>query len=839
MATSIAGATILQDIKYAARLLRLNRGFTATAVLSLALGIAANTSVFTLVDQVLLRLLPVENPSQLVQFRMEGGRVGSQSGDGLHTFSYPLYAALRDRNTVFSGVTGQSPARVSMMSGERSEMLDTAWVAGNFFQTLGVRPHIGRVLTMEDDQPGSSNPVVVIQYDYWRTRFAGRPEVVGSTIRLNGAPFTVAGVAAPEFGGTNAGLLTQLWAPITSQMAISPEFREDLQNERYAWFYLFARLKPGVSIERAQAAMSVLYDQRKQEELNNPFFVKFPDTRQRFLRQTLSLIPAGRGFSQIRRSFERPLLVLQWLVAVVLLIACTNVANLLLARSAARQREIAIRVAMGASRAQIIRQLFLESGILALAGGASGLVLSIWLTRVLVRFLPYDPSSIALSPAPDTRVLLFTTAVTLATAIVFGLIPAFRGSAVPASSTLKAEAGSVTGGRGHVRLRKVFVGLQVALSSMLLIGAGLFVRTLDNLRKVNIGFDTENVVMFGVRPATQYEDARKRYVFRALMDGLATVPGVKAVGANSTRLLTGGRWDGEVTIPGVQTKDGNVPSTFFNAVTPGYFDALGIPIRMGRDFSWRDWGGARKLALVNETLMNEYLDGKSPVGRLLGQGRSATADTEIIGVFASARYHDLRGEIPRQTFVNLDSRIHNLGSVTVYARIQGDPRAVLAMLRERVRQVDSNLVIFDMRTMDEQVNLQLANERMLSFLSGGFALLATALAVIGLHGVLAFVVTRRTREIGIRMALGASRGTVVAMIMREMLAVILAGLAAGVAGAYWSGRYVETQLFGVKSLDVPVFAISVGALLAASLLASLAPARRASRISPTQALRCE
>ena len=435
--------------------------------------------------------------------------------------------------------------------------------------------------------------------------------------------------------------------------------------------------------------------------------------------------------------------------------------------------------------------------------------------------------------------LFFTTTVTLATAIVFGLIPAFRGSAVPASTTLKDAAGSVTGGQGHVRLRKVFVGLQVSLSTLLLIGAGLFVRTLDNLRKVDLGFNTENVAMFGVRPATQYDDARKRYVFRALMESLATVPGVKAVGANSARLLTGGRWDSQISIPGVEGKDGNVPWSFFNAVTPGYFDALGIPIKMGRDFSWRDWGGNRKLGLVNEALVKEYLDGNNPVGRQMGQGRSAPADIEIIGVFGDARYHDLRGEIPRQTFVNLDSRIRGVGSVTVYARIQGNPRRALSMLREQVRRVDSNLVVFDMRTMNEQLNMQLANERMLSFLSCGFALLATILAVVGLHGVLAFAVTRRTREIGIRMALGAGRSTVIGMVIREMLAVILAGLAAGAAGAYLSGRYVETQLFGVKSLDGLVFAISIGTLLVASLAASLAPALRASRISPTRALHYE
>ncbi len=695
------------------------------------------------------------------------------------------------------------------------------------------------MLTAEDDKLGGGSPVVVLQYDFWQSRFAGRREIVGSTVRLNGAPFTVVGVAVPEFGGTNAGLLTQLWVPITAKAALAPDLRNDLENERYAWFYLFARLKHGVTQQQAQSAIHVLYDQRKQEEIKGEFFLKFPDTRERFLRQTISLIPADRGLSSLRRGFERPLIVLQWLVGAVLLIACTNVANLLLARAAARQREIAIRAALGASRAQIVRQLLVESTILASAGGAAGLFLSTWLTRGLVRFLPYDPATLSLSTTADIRILLFTAAVTLTTAFLFGLLPAFRGSRVAASSTLKEEAGAVTGGHGHVRLRKAFVGLQVALSSMLLIGAGLFVRTLDNLRKVDLGFHTQNVAMFGVRPATHYDDARKLRMFRSLMERLANVPGVKAVGANSTRLLMGGRWDSQISIPGVEMRDGNAPWSFFNAVTPGYFDALGIPVKMGRDFSWRDWGGSRKLCLVNEALVKEYLAGANPVGWQMAQGRAVPPDTEIIGVFGNARYHDLRGEIPRQTFVNLDGRIGRVGSVTVYARIQGDPRRIMPALREEVRRVDSNLVVFDMRTLDEQLNMRLANERMLSFLSGGFALLATILAVVGLHGVLAFVVTRRTRELGIRMALGAGQGAVVWLVVREMLAVILLGLAAGVAAAYLCGSYVETQLFGVKALDGPVFALSVSTLLSASLVASLAPAWRASRISLVRALRYE
>ena len=827
------------DLKYGLRLLRAQPGFAATAIFSLALGIAANTAIFTLVDQVVLRFLPVDNPRELVQFRMEGGRLGSQNGDGLHTFSYPLYTAVRDDNAVFSGVTGQYPYRLSMVGEDRAEMVDFGWVAGNFFQVLGVRPYIGRVLNAEDDKPGNGNPVVVLQYDFWRNRFAGRRDIIGSTIRLNGAPFTVAGVASPDFGGTNAGLITQVWAAINASITISPDMRDDLKNERYAWFYIFARLKPGVTIDQAQAAMRVFYDHRKQEEVKGVFFQKFPDTKDRFLRQTLSLIPASRGMSSLRSTFERPLIVLQWLVGVVLLIACTNVANLLLARSAARQREVAIRTALGAGRGQIIRQMFVEALILAGAGGVAGLLLSVWLTQGLVRFLPYDPSLLSLSATPDARILLFTTAVTLATALVFGLAPAFRGSDVPASATLKEEAGSVTGGHGHVRLRKTFVGLQMALSSLLLIGAGLFVRTLDNLRKVDLGFNVENVAMFGVRPATQYDDARKLQVFRTLLESLAAVPGVKSVGANNTRLLTGGRWDTQISIPGVAIENGQIPWSFFNAVTPGYFEALGIPVKMGRDFSWRDWGASRKLCLVNEALVKDYLGGANPVGRKMGQGRAVTPDTEIIGVFGNARYHDVRGEVPRQTFLNLDGRIDRVSSLNVYARMQGDPRRIMPLLRDEVRRVDSNLVVYDMRTMDDQLNMRIANERMLSVLSGGFALLAAILAVVGLHGVLAFVVTRRTREIGIRIALGAGQGKVLWMVMREMVTVIVSGLALGVAAAYLCGNYVETQLFGVKAVDGPVFAISVATLLMASLAASLVPAWRASRISPVRALRYE
>jgi predicted permease len=656
---------------------------------------------------------------------------------------------------------------------------------------------------------------------------------------LNGTPFTVVGIADPRFEGTDSGIPTNLWVPVMMKPAITPTW-DELDNERYAWFYLFGRLKPGVTRDEAQASMRVLYRQRQQEELQGPMFRQFPDQRERFLKQSFSLIPASRGMSNLRERFERPLVVLQWLVALVLLIACANVASLLLARAAARRREIAIRVALGAPRARIVRQLLLESLVLAVLGGAAGLVISLWLGATLVRFLPFDPANLSLGATPDLRMLLFTAGITLLTALVFGLAPALRASRVSPGVTLKDETGAVASGHGHVRLRKGLVGLQVGLSTVLLVGAGLFVRTLQNLRSVELGFETEQVVTFGVQPATVYDEGRKRQVFRTLLESLAAVPGVKAVGANRSRLMTGGRWDSGVTIPGVEPRNGENPWSFFNAVTPGYFDALGIRIKAGRDFSWNDWGAAQERCLVNEALVSEYLQGQSPVGRLMAQGRAATPDMEIIGVFANARYENVRGQIPRQTFVSLGgSRMRTTSGINVYARTDRDPRQLMPRLRQEVRRVDANLVVSDMRTLRDQVELRLSSERMLFFLSTGFALLATLLAVVGLYGVLDFIVTRRTREIGIRIALGALRRSVIRLVLRETLLLFVTGIAAGVAAALAGARLVESQLFGVEARDPLVFVASACALLAATLAAGFVPAWRAARIDPVRALRHE
>jgi predicted permease len=828
----------MQEVRLALRTLRKAPLFTGIAVLSLALGIGANTAMFTLVDQILLRLLPVRDARELVQLRIEGGRFGNNNGDGIGTFSHPLYLALRDRNTVLTGLTGQQVTQLGLSSGDRSDAVSAGLVAGNFFDVLGLTPHLGRLLTVEDDKVKGAHPVAVLQYDFWQQRFAGDPKVVGSTIRLNGTPFTVVGVAPAGFVGTDSTTLTRMWVPVMMRQTLTPT-ADDLENERSAWFYLFGRLKPGVSREQAEAHFKTIYAARQQEELQGEFFAKFPDNKERFLKQTFRVMPASRGDSNIRSRFEQPLIVLECLVGLVLLIACANVANLLLARAAARQKEIAIRTALGATRGQIVKQLLLESLLLAVAGGLAGLALSVVLARALLRFLPFDPANIALSTSPDLRILGFSAAITLATAFLFGLVPALQASRPSPASTLKAEAGSVTGGHGHVRLRKTLVGVQVGLATVLLIGAGLFVRTLHELRRVNLGLRSENVIMMGVRPAVMFDEARKRQVFRTLIESLGTVPGVKAVGANSTRLFMGGRWDSQVTIPGVGWQDGRPPWSYFNAVTPGYFEALGIPVKAGRDFNWNDWGAAEERALVNEKLVEDYLKGESPVGRRMAQGRDATPNIEILGVFGNANYDNVRGTIPRQTFLSMGAgnRIRGINAIVVYARTDRDPRTVMPALRAQVRQVDADLVVSDMRTLDDQLNFRLSNERMLSFLAAGFAVLATVLAVVGLYGVLAFVVTRRTREIGIRMALGADRSRVVRLVMNEMLALFVFGVAAGVFAGTASSRYVESQLFGVHANDPVVFTVSAFALLAAALAAGFVPAYRASQIDPIRALR--
>ena len=829
---------VLQDLRYGFRQLRRRPGFAVAAITSLALGIGANTAIFTLVDQILLRLLPVHNPRELVLLRLDGVRPGGNWGDGEHTFPYPTYLALRDQNTVFAGLTGQRIEGASLIDDRSAAVVTVAMVAGNYFDVLGVRPHLGRLLTPDDDVHLNGHPVAVLQYDFWQSQYQSRQSVIGEAIRLNGAPFTVVGIAAPGFEGTDVGRPPKIFVPLVMQPAIAPN-NPRLDDERAAWFYPFARLKPGLTRAQAEAAMKVLYRQRQNVELGQSYFGRYPEMRERFLRQTFSLEPGDRGLSGVRSRFEGPLILLEWLAAAVLLIACANIAGLLLARGAASQRDLAIRRAIGASRVRIVRQLFTESLLLAAVSAALALFLSSWLTRLLIALLAATMGDLSLSATPDARILAFTAAVTILTAVLFGLLPAWQNSRVSPVGTLREESGAIAGGRMHTRVRKVFVALQIGLSAVLLLGAGLFIRSLDNLHRVDLGLDSTNVITFLARPAVPYDTARKIQVYGDLIKGLAAVPGVVAVGANRTPLFTGSRTDGSLTIAGRTNGNETEPFTFFNAVTPGYFEALRIPVKAGTAFDWRDWGTGKRLAVVNEALTGTYFAGTPPLDRMVGQGSRVATDVRVIGVFGDARYHDVRGEIPPQTFFNLDSVLERVSRIGVYARVSADPRQMMPRLRDEVRRIDPNMVIAEMRTLDEQIASRMSNERMLSFLSIGFALLATLLAVVGVHGVLVFQIARRTREIGVRMALGAGRGLIVGLIAREMALVVVTGLTAGVAIAWLSGRYIESQLFELKADDPLVFAVAVAALIGAAALATLIPALRASRMNVVQALRYE
>jgi putative ABC transport system permease protein len=829
---------ILQDLRYGLRQLWRRPGFALAAIVSLALGIGANTAIFTLVDQIVLRLLPVEKPHELVRLRLDGVRPGGNWGDGTHTFPYPTFIALRDRNTVFSGVTGRRVELVSLLDDERSAAVSVALVAGNYFEVLGVRSELGRLLTPDDDRESNGQPVAVLQHDFWQSQYQGRRGVIGESIRLNGKPFTVVGVAAAGFEGTDVGVPTKIFVPVSMMPTIVPN-NPSLQDERAAWFYPFARLKPAVTIAQAEAAMKVLYRQRQQEELGQAYFSRLPETRNEFLEQRFTLEPGDRGDSGLRSRFEQPLTVLGWLAAAVLLIACANIAGLLLARGAAGQRDLAIRRAIGASRGRIVGQLFAESVLLAVISAIAALFLASWLTRFLIAWIPSSTGDLSLSATPDLRVIIFTIVVAGGTAVLFGLLPAWQNSRTGPADTLREQSGAIAGGRTHLRIRKLFIGLQVGLSAVLLLGAGLFVRSLDNLRRVELGLQSDHVITSLACQAVPHDNARKAQAYRGLLEGLATVPGVRAVGANRTPLFTGGRTDGPITIAGQAGTGTEFPFTFFNAVTPGYFETLGIPLRGGAPFTWRDWGTGKRLAFVNETLTATAFPGASPIGRLIGSGTRSETNVEIVGIFGDARYHDVRGPIPPQTFFNLDSVLDRVSRIAVYVRVARDERQMMHVLPGEIRRIDPNILVSDLRTLDDQINTRMSNERMLSFLSIGFAVLATILAIVGVHGVLVFQVARRTREIGVRMALGAGRAGIVRLVASEMALLILAGLAAGVAVAYGGGRYVQSQLFGLDADDPLVFGAAVGILLVSAAVATLMPALRASRIEVVRALRCE
>ena len=766
------------------------------------------------------------------------------------TFSYPMYTDLRDRNDVFDGLVGRFGASATLTQRGQAERVDVEMVSGNTFDVLGVSPVLGRAFTPDDDRTASAHPVVILSYHYWQRRFSSAPAVLNQVVTLNSTPMTIVGVAPPGFAGVAATQSPDLFVPMMMKAELTPTWN-DLDNRRSRWVNIIGRLKPGLTAEAAKARLDVVYQQINEFELQEvPAFASgTPNFKERFRAKKLTLHPAGQGLSDLRQGVKTPLFVLMAMVGLVLLIACANVANLLLSRATARQKEIAVRLALGAGRSRLIRQTLTESLVLAIGGGVVGLVMSIWVGDVLLSVMPFESFTRSLSTSPDLRVGVFTAVLALLTAVVFGLIPALQASKPQLNRTLREEAGSLSGGTHHARFRKGLVVAQVALSMLLIAGAGLFARSLYNLKNLDTGFNADNLITFHVDPALNgYDQGRIKRFYDDLLRDVRQIPGVQSASIAQVAALTGSASSRTVQVQGYEPKPEENLNPWTNEVAPDYFRTLGMPLVMGREFNERDIDGAPLVAIVNESFATVFLsERESDRPPRLASVRSTTrAPSRLSGVVKDALYADMRqgtteddNETPRFAYTPFQQS-QELNEMTVYVRTAGAAAAAMPdLLRQAVRRADASMPVFEMQSMEQTVDEALFNERMLALLSGSFGLLATVLAAIGLYGVMSYTVSRRTREIGIRIALGAERVAVVWMVLREVAFLTIVGIAVGVPGALGLSRLVRSQLFGIEPSDPMTLTIAAVSLAVVALFAGYIPARRAASVQPVLALRYE
>ena len=832
-------STAIADLRYALRGLRRSPLFASVAILSLALGIGANTAIFTLIDQILLRKLPVRAPDELVMLYQQGSHNGSNMGTRMH--SYPLYQDLQQKAEPLAEVLCRRLVPASVSVDNQTERVEAEMVSGNYFTMLGVKPAVGRVFNSEeDDQVYQGHPVVVLGYDYWVTRFARDPGVVGRTIRVNNSPMTIVGVSAAGFAGLDPAQAPQIRVPIQMKPVMVPDWGWlHMDNRRARWVQVFARLKPGWTVESAAAPLQGLFTQIRTEEMQLPAAKDWSQyARDQFMKGKLRAEPAAMGFSGLRNDFSTALLVLMSMVGLVLLIACANVANLLIARAFMRQREIAVRLSLGASRGRLVQQLLVESLVLSFAGGIAGVFLSSALTRSLLALIPTGSAPLLISAKPDLRILGFTLVLTSLTGIIFGLLPALRASRLNTWVTLKETVGSIAGTGGSLVLRKGLVTAQVALSFLLLFGAGLFVRSLQNLQTTDTGVALDNLVSFQLSPAlSDYDEARTVALYQQLQERLRSAPGVRSAAYATVPILAGDEWDSSTSVEGHKAADGEDMQAFMNALSPGYFEAMKIPILEGRDFQVADLKAHSKVAIVNRRFAEHFFKGGSALGKHLGQGTGPKTklDIEIIGVVADSLYEGPREGVRRQVFVPN----YGKNSAVFYVRTQSAAASAYSLVRNEVKRLDAAMPVYSLKTLESQLDETLLTDRLIALLSAGFGLLATLLASIGLYGVMAFAVARRKKELGIRLALGAQPGLVIWLVMKEVLVLLAIGLAIGVPAAFGLGKYVSTQLYGIDSRDPGVATATVILLALVSAAAGLIPARRASRIDPILALRHE
>lgn len=832
----------MSQLKFALRSLTKTPFVTAVAVLSLGLGIGANAAIFSLFDQILLMPLPVEAPEQLVNLGAPGPHPGStscsQAGDCQEIFSYPMFRDLERAQSGFSGIAAHVSFGANLAHSSQTSTGQGMLVSGSYFPVLGLRSALGRLLDPGDDETVGENFVTVLSYDYWANRLGSDPGVLNQSIIINGHSMTIVGVAPRGFDGTTLGAEPDVFVPISMRGLMNPG-HSGFENRRSYWAYLFARLKPGVTIERAgteiNATYSAILDEVEaplQEGMSAP-------TLERFRAKQITLAPGARGQSQVHREAGTPLILLLVITGVVLLIACANIANLLLARGAARSQEMAIRGSLGAGRRHLLVQLLTESLLLAMLGGVASLFVAQATLGLMGTFLPPEASNMLVLELSPT-VLVFTAVVSLGTGLLFGLYPALHSTRPDLVTMLKANTGQPSGGRAAARFRSALVTAQLALSMALLASAGLFIKSLVNVSRVDLGLSTENLITFAVSPELNgYEAERSLAFFERTEEELAAIPGVTGVSAASVPLLAGSSWGSSVRVEGFESGPDIDAGSRYNEIGPNYFSTLGMPLLAGREFTLSDGAGAPKVAIVNEAFTRKFgLDTRNAVGRFMASGRGDELDTEIVGVVQDAKYSDVKQEVP-PVFFRPYRQDDVLGSINFYVRASLEPSQILAAIIPLMGRLDPNLPVEGLKTLDQQVKENVFLDRFISTLSAAFAVLATLLATVGLYGVLAYTVTQRTREIGLRMALGAGGAQVKGMVLKQVGRMTLIGGALGLVAAFFLGRAAESLLFGLEGSDPFVF-VAVAVLLAGVAMgAGYVPAHRASKIDPMEALRYE
>jgi putative ABC transport system permease protein len=834
--------TLLQDLRFSLRQIRRSPGFMVTAVLTLALGVGANTAIFSLLDQALLRSLPVRAPEQLVILSAPGkaweGSSGNNGAGVEKSFSYPMYRDLRDRGTAFDGLIATSPADVGIARNGASNLAKAEIVSGNYFNVLGVQAAKGRLLAPTDDTTPGSNPVAVVSFNYWKTHLGGDPGVVGETLSINGQPFQVIGISAPTFQSVVWGQVPDIFVPISMLEQIRPGKGGRLQNHKNRWMCLVGRMKPGETPERAQVAMAPLWHALRAEELK-ALGTRSPRFVDDFLtRSDLQVLPGSNGLSYQRDALQAPLLAVMAMALLVLLIAAVNVASLLLVRSAARLREFSLRYALGANVRRVVQQLLLEGVLIGIAGGAAGLLIAPVCIRVLVHRLNSD-SAMAFSTTLDVRLLAFNFAIALAVSVLFSLAPAVQLLRPDIVNALKQQTSTVSG--GTLSFRRLIVSLQVGLSVLLLVGSGLFVRTMQNLRRVDTGFNPSHLITFHIDPLLSgYAQEKIPVLHQRVLDAVAALPGVQAVGATDDPELADNDHGGNVTVEGYNAPPDEDYDVEIPAVSAGFFHTMQIPLLAGRSFIEDDDSTHPLVGIVNETFVKHYFSSTATaVGKRVAMGGGNHLQfMTIVGVSRDAKHMTLRDATPPTLFTPLRQQ-KTVGQLYLYLRTTTPPEQTFAIVRQAIKQVDPGLAVDALRTMDDQIETTLTNERMIELLAISFGLLATMLAGVGLYGVLAFSTTQRTREIGIRIALGSTRLEISRLVLMDVLRLAGIGIVVAIPCSVMLGRLLRSQLFGVSTADPFTLGTVVVLIALVAMVAAILPARRASTVDPTTALRAE